>query len=250
MISKTAPSGRSFGSACRYVCQDLRRAEVLAVEGVRGHDLQLMQADFEVQQQFKPEKEKPVFHGVLSFPHGEDPGKEKMVEIGQKWLEEIGMANTQYAMILHSDKRHLHIHILANRVNNEGNIIGEGLIIKRGIKAAQKLTKEYGLKAENGKNLGETNFAALPRRDAKRYRIHSAMQAHLPRSHRLEDLEARLLEEGISTRFRLDPVSHERVGISFRIDGYSFKGSQVDAAYSLKNLERTLAENLRLALEQ
>lgn len=250
MISKIFLTGKSFGSTCRYLCEDLARSEVLAVEGVRGHDFQLMQEDFEVQHQFMPEKEKPVFHAVLSYPHGEDPGKEKIVEIGRKYLQEIEMANTQYAMVQHTDKKHLHVHILANRVNNDGKIIGQGLIVERGIKAAQKLTKEYGLKPENGKNLAETNIAALHEPDAKRYRLYLAIRDNAPGCQRLEDLEARLLENGISTRYRYDPASHERVGISFRSEGLSFKGSQVDAAYSLKNLERTMAENRRLSLKQ
>ncbi len=196
MISKVFLTGQSFGSTCQYLCEDLARSEVLAVEGVRGHDFRLMQEDFEVQHQFMPEKEKPVFHAVLSYPHGEDPGKEKMVEIGRKYLQEIEMANTQYAMVLHTDKKHLHIHILANRVNNDGKIIGQGLIIERGIKAAQKLTKEYGLKPEKEKNLAETNVAALHEPDAKRYRLYLAIRDHAPGCQRLEDLEARLLERG------------------------------------------------------
>src|ERR1700733_1396324 len=99
MTHKIFSNGRSFGDTCKYLCEDLERSEILAVEGVRGHDFRLMQKDFELQHQFKPEKKKPVFHSVLSYPHGEDPGTDKMVEIGRKYLQEIGMTNTQYAMI-------------------------------------------------------------------------------------------------------------------------------------------------------
>lgn len=241
MLSKIFITGKSFGETCKYVCQDLARAEVLAVEGVRGHDHRLMEKDFELQHQFMPGKEKPVFHGMLSFPPGEDPGDDKMVEIARKYLEEIRMTDTQYAIVKHTDKTHLHLHVLANRVNNEGKPIGEGLIVERGIKAARKLTREYMLRTEEGKNLKLTSLDSMRSDDAKRYRLYQAIRDALPGCRQVEDLEKRLLEKGITTRYKNDPVGGERCGISFRIENHSFKGSQVDKEYSFRNLERTLA---------
>jgi hypothetical protein len=195
-------------------------------------------------------KEKPVFHEVLSFPHGENPGDEKLVEIGRRQLEKIGMADTQHIIVKHTDKEHLHLHILANRVSNTGAIVGEGLVIERGIKAARELTEEYHLQPDRGKDLRETNRQALHEPDAKRYRLYEAIKEVLPDCQRMEDLEMRLLERGISTRYRIDRGSGERQGVSFRIENYCFKGSEVDRGYSLKGLEQTLAQQLKQALEQ
>ena len=254
-MSKVFLTGQSFGETARYLCLDLERAQVLAVEGVRGHDYQLMEEDFKMQHRLMPEKEKPVFHGMLSFPPGEDPGNEKMAEIARTWLQEIGMANTQYAIVKHTDKAHLHLHILANRVNNEGRIIGEGMIIERGIRAARKLTREYGLKAEEGKNLELTNLETMRSDDAKRYRLYAAIRDALPGCREMEDLEKRLFERGITTRYKTD-AEGERCGISFRIENHSFKGSQVDGAYSFRKLDQTvtlqreLQERQELALRK
>jgi len=245
MISKIFITGKTFGETCKYVCEEQTKAQVLYVEGVRGYDYRLMAADFELQHQFTPEKEKPVFHGVLSFPPGERPGDEIMVDIGRRYLQEIGMTDTQFAIVKHTDKEHLHLHIVANRVNNEGRIIGKGLIIERGIKAAQKLTREYALTPERSKNLELTHLEALHEPDQHRYRIYQVIRESLPYCWDLEDLEKRLLEKAISTRYRLDPATGERQGISFRIGDYCFRGSQVDPAYSLKNLERTLSPELK-----
>jgi len=258
MISKIFITGKTFGETCKYVCEELRqrpekeleRAQVLYVEGVRGHDYRLMAADFELQHQFTPEKEKPVFHGVLSFPPGERPDDEMMVDISRRYLQEIGMTDTQFAIVKHTDKEHLHLHIVANRVNNEGRIIGQGLIVERGIKAAQKLTREYQLTQEQAKNLELTHLEALHEPDQHRYRIYQAIRESLPYCWDLEDLEKQLLEKAISTRYRLDPATGERQGISFRIGDYCFRGSQVDPAYSLKNLERTLSLLPELKQEQ
>jgi hypothetical protein len=248
MMSKIFLTGRSFGETCNYVCQDLERALILDVEGVRGHDLRLMVFDFVSQHGTRPEREKAVFHAMLSFPPGEDPGDEKMVRIAREWLRETGMSGTQHAIVKHTDKEHLHLHIVANRVNNQGITIGKGLVIERGIKAAQKLTREHGLIPERGKNLRLTHLDALHEPDAKRYRLYQAIERRLPGCRDIDELEKRLLEEGITVRYRLNPVDKKREGISFRIENQAFAGYKVDPGCSFKRLEKRILQ-LRLELE-
>ena len=64
MISKVI-IGKTFYGACRYVCQDQRRAVVLDAEGVRSYDWKLMSEDFERQHALRPSLHKVVFHGIL-----------------------------------------------------------------------------------------------------------------------------------------------------------------------------------------
>jgi hypothetical protein len=250
MIGKIFLNGKTFGETCQYLCQEQTRAQVLYAEGVRSHDLQLMAADFEWQHRLMPEKEKPVFHSVLSFPPGEQVTHERLVEIGQKYLQRIGVVNTQYAFVKHTDKPHLHMHIIANKVDNDGYPTGKGLIIERGIKAAQELTREYQLRQEKGKSLEQTHRQALHQPDDIRYRIYEAIKQQLPSCQNLEDLEKALLKQGISVRYREDAKTDQRQGISFRLEQRSFKGSLVDKNYSLKGLEETLALQQRLRQEQ
>jgi hypothetical protein len=246
MLSKIFLTGKMFPETCRYVCEDLERAEVLDVEGVRAHDYELMAFDFASQHQTRPEREKPVFHAALTFPHGEDPGDEKLVSIARNYLREIGMVETQHAIVKHTDKEHLHLHIIANRVNNDGETIGKGMIVDRGIDAARKLTKFYQLKEEKGKNLERTNRDALHEPDAERYRLYEVIRKHLPLVGQMEDLEKRLQEEGVTVRYRHNPVDGVREGISFKIGRYAFAGNKVDPAFTLKKLEATM---LRQRLE-
>jgi len=250
MLSKVFITGKTFKETCQYVLQDLVRAEVLCVEGVRGHDHRLMAEDFELQHQLWPEKEKPVFHAALTFPKGEVVSDERMVSIARKYLEEIEMRNTQYAVVKHMDKEHLHMHIVANRIDNDGQIIGKGLIVERGIKAAERLTREFGLKQENGKHLDLTNMESLHEPDQKRYKLYQAIRRHLPECYRLEDLEKRLLTEGITVRYRHDPVSGQRQGISFRIENYSFAGYRVDKECTLRRLQQTMSLRQEQVLHQ
>lgn len=213
----------------------------MSAKDVRTHDVKLMAEDFERQLLLMPEKEKPVYHSVLSFPPEEQLSDKMLVELGERFLEKIGMVNTQYALVKHTDKEHLHVHVLANKVNNDGEPIGKGLIIERGIDAAKELTEEYGLWQHEGKRLDRTHREALHEPDAKRYHIYEVIQEVLPRCRGLGDLEKGLLERGITMRYRRDKETGERQGVSFRWDKASFKGSRVDPSFSLGGLERTLA---------
>jgi hypothetical protein len=91
----------------------------LIAEGVRGHDYKLMTADFELQQQLMPAKIQACFHSILSFHPAEKPSDEIMKDIAKKYLAELGITNTQYAITKHTDGAHLHLHIVANMVNND-----------------------------------------------------------------------------------------------------------------------------------
>jgi len=240
-MGKVFLTSKGFGETCQYLRREESQSQVLAVEGVRAHDVRLMAADFEWQHRLMPDKENPVFHGALSFPAGERVEDALLVEIGKKYMQKIGMVDTQYAFVKHTDKEHLHMHIVANRVNNDGEPIGKGLIIERSMNAARELTEEFGLRMEQGKHLERTHLEALHEPDAKRYRIYSAVCEVLPQCRNFGELEEGLREKGITVRYRHDPGTNERQGISFRLENRSFKGSGVDAEFSFKGLERTLA---------
>lgn len=250
MLSKIFITGKTFMDTCEYVCQDLARAQILEVQGVRGHDYTSMAQDFETQHQFWPEKEKPVFHAALTFPRGESPDDNTLTAIAREYLQKIEMTDTQYAVVKHTDKQHLHMHIIANRINDDGQIIGKGLIVERGIKAAKELTEQYHLRQEQGKHLSLTNMEALHAPDAVRYKIYQAIQKHLADCYRIEELEKRLITEGISMRYRYDPETKERQGVSFRMEKMSFAGYRVDPECTLKNLQQQLSLQQEQVLQQ
>ena len=105
MISKVI-IGKSFYGACKYICDDERRAVVLETEGVRDHSYKLMATDFEMQQAIRPSLKKAVFHGILSFYPGEKIDDQKMIAIAKEYLQKIGITNTQYAITKHTDRDH------------------------------------------------------------------------------------------------------------------------------------------------
>ncbi|GGA89163.1 relaxase/mobilization nuclease domain-containing protein [Puia dinghuensis] len=250
MIARIFPFTASFGRVCQYLCQDEERSEVLQVEGVRGHHYALMAMDFEAIHALRPGRSRPVFHGVLDFHPEEKVDNERMVEIARKYLEELKLVNTQYAFVKHIDRRHEHLHIVANRLDYDGNPI-ETFPIKLNSKdAVEKLVAEYGLLEAGKKNLRQTNWDALDQSETRLYIVYSRIKECLPGCQSLEELEQRLLQQGVDTRYRIDEETGRKIGISFRYQQEAFKGSRVDEDFSLPRLEETIAQQQRLALWQ
>lgn len=245
MISKVF-NGHNFYHACRYICSK-QGAEVLEAEGVRGHNYKYMADDFATQAGLRPSKKQACFHAVLSFYPGEKPSDELMAEIGRKYLERIGITNTQFAIAKHTDRAHLHLHIVANMVDNNGQSIKDGWIGLNGKKIAQQLTREYGLVIAEKKSLAQTNLEALSQSEANRYQVYRAILECLPLCRSMDDLAERLKEKGIETIYKYKGQTDERQGVSFRYGEDCFKGSKVDRKFSLHNLEKIMAVQQQVA---
>ena len=240
MISKIC-TGHHFYGALRYICQTLKQAEILAVEGVRDYDVKLMIEDFERQHSLRPEKNQACFHGILSFYPGEKPKDSQILEIAKKYLEGLSIRDTQYAIVKHTDKAHLHIHLIANMVNSEGKSISDRWVALRGKKLAQKLTLEYKLKQALSKDLSLTQYQNLREPGQYQYKIYAAVRHHLRGSRSMDELEDRLGPLGIEMQFKYKGQTNQRQGVSFGLGEYCFKGSTIDRQFSYGNLERTLS---------
>lgn len=244
MISKVIPA-HSFYHTCRYISTK-RDAELLISEGVREHNYKSMAEDFIRQQQQRPSKHLACFHGILSFYPGEKPSDELMKTIAKKYLDELGIVNTQYAVSKHTDKAHLHLHIVANLVGNDGKSINDSYIGLRGKKIAQRLTEEYKLIPAIHKTLDLTHLENLNQSEANRYKIYMAVAECLPKSKSMEELEDLLKPHGIEVQYKYKRGTDEKQGISFKLRKYSFKGSQVDRRYSYVGLQKTIIQQQSL----
>jgi len=195
-----------------------------------------------MQQALRPSLTKAVFHGIISFYPGEKIEDKMMAEIAKKYLQEMGIINTQFAIVKHIDKNHSHLHIIANLVNNNGETIKDNWIGLKGKKVAQKLTVEYGLKEAIFKNVELTNLEALNEREANKYFIYQTILEKLPYSKNINDLKEKLAKENIETLYKYKGNTNELQGISFKIGVYKYKGSEIDRKFSIKNVEKIIQQ--------
>lgn len=235
MISKQL-TAHSFYHTCRYIATK-PGAEWLVADGVRSHDYKLMAEDFLLQQSLRPTKKLACFHGILSFYPGEKPTDQTMKNLAEAYLQKLGIVNTQYAVCKHTDRAHLHLHIVANMVDYKGKAIKDGWLGLKGKKIAQELTQTHGLVVAEEKNLKLTNLQSLNNYQATRYKIYMAITASLPRCRSIDELKAVLGKQGIEAIYKYKGQTNEPQGISFKMGDTSIKGSAVDRKFSLRGLQ-------------
>ncbi|MCS3801443.1 relaxase/mobilization nuclease domain-containing protein [Niastella sp. OAS944] len=247
MISKVVPADSVYHT-CRYICNK-PGSEVLATDGVREFDYKLMAEDFIRQQQLRPGKQKAFFHGILSFHPTEKPSNETLTTIAAQYLDRLGIVDTQYSIVKHTDRSHLHLHVVANMVDNNGNVIKDNFTGMRGKKVAQQLTQEYKLIPAIKKDLALTNLENMNEHEVVRYKIYMAIAENLPNCNSLNDLVTRLKHQGIDTQFKYKGQTQEIQGVSFKTGNYSFKGSQVDRKFSFAGLQKALTDGIKENLD-
>lgn len=84
-----------------------------------------------------------MYHISLDFAHEDAPKLTDalMVEIAREYMRRMGITNTQYIVCRHTDREHQHLHIVANRVDNDGNTISDSNDNVHNVKYA-KLSRE------------------------------------------------------------------------------------------------------------
>ncbi len=234
MIGK-AIIGKSFGGCVKYV-MNKDTAELLDSQWVRTENAKLATADFNAIRQQNTKLKKAVWHATLSFAYPDKVDNQLMLQIAKEFIDKLGLSSTQYLIVRHRDTDHQHLHIVANRVQPNGNVVSDSYCKNRSAKACNELEEKYQLVvARHQKRKFISNDKIPPIRKAKQ-EIHLAILHCLDRGIKnLAQLHLALLEHGIE--MRIQEQSTGRVnGISFSKDGISIKGSSIDKSLSYGRL--------------
>ena len=221
-------------------------AILLAHEGVCAISNKTIADSFQIQASMRPKVKNPVKHVSLAFssqdinrfPDNEE-GDKLMVEIAKKWMEQMGIRNTQYIIARHHDTKHPHCHLVFNRIDNDGNLISDSNERIRNTKVCRTLTKQYGLYFAP-KNSKARNKSRLRLYQLRKYNLRSATLDALAVSRSWRDFFRILKSQGIDLRFNHAENSDKIRGISFCQNEYSIAGSKLDRDLSFNRLCVTL----------
>lgn len=238
-----------FGGIVNYANDQKNKkkcATLLAHEGVCAINNKTIADSFQIQASMRPKVKSPVKHVSLAFsshdisrfPDNEE-GDALMVEIAKKWMEQMGIRNTQYIIARHHDTKHPHCHLVFNRIDNDGNLISDSNERIRNTKVCRTLTKEYGLYFAP-KNSKARNKSRLRPYQLRKYNLRSATLDALAASRSWHDFFRMLKEKGIDVRFNHAENSDKICGISFCMDEFSIAGSKLDSDLSFNRLCETL----------
>ncbi|MFC6225036.1 relaxase/mobilization nuclease domain-containing protein [Hymenobacter artigasi] len=231
-----------------------KQPEVLLAVGVRETSASEMLEDFNRRRRQNPSLGNAVWHTAISFNPADAARLDsaKMLEIAERWVEEMKLNKTQYVIIRHHDREdNQHVHIVANRVGNNGKTVADNWNFLEARRINQLLEKEFNLTPARGSSQPELQHPErIEGPDRARAEIRQAIgrAVHAGVTERGE-LQKILRAQGIESR---EFVTKAGVvaGISFEKDGHRFNGSEVARDYGLAGLEKLLVRNRELHQEQ
>ena len=240
----------SFARVVNYV-NNPKKARLIDSKDVRLDDNATIARSMQGQADDKPGRKlkNPVYHISLDFAHEDAPKltDDLMVEIAREYMRRMGIVNTQYIVSRHTDREHQHLHIVANRVDNDGNAISASNDRVRNVKICKALTREYGLHFSKGKM--NVKRDRLRGKDKVKYQIYDAIKAALPHCNCWSDLCDRLAKQGIGVNFKYNRNEGKIIGVSFTKNEISFSGSRIDRSMSFYKLDKLFGSHIAEGME-
>ena len=222
---------QSFSKATNYVFKD-GRSEVIDSRGIVATDPQTAAACFKMQAIERPEIKSPVGHICISFHPDDTPRmtNDLMVEICEAYMKGMGIKDTQFLLVRHYDTNHSHMHLVFNRIDDNGKLISDRNWYVKNEKVCKEIKNQYGLTFSQGKQ--NVNLDRLRPDDRRRYEMYFDVKNALDAATSFTDFQHRLSSVGIGTTLKTASKTGELQGITFNRDGYSVKGSKLDRSLS------------------
>jgi hypothetical protein len=241
MIGKVI-TGRSFAGCIAYNLQR-EEASILDASGVRTTSVKDITSDFNFQRKLNPNLGQAVGHIVLSWS-AEDKVKLNdaiMVERAKEYMHKMKIRDTQYLIVQHTDRQHPHLHLVYNRVGNDGKTISDRYQKVVNAKVCKEITLKYGYHLAEGK--AQVNRRRLKGSDQIKYEIYDAIKAVAKVAQNWQQLEAALLKQGIQTHYKYLTGTDTVQGISFSKGITKFKGSEIDRGLSYGKINQLIEFN-------
>ena len=236
MIGKIK-KGSGFKGCVNYVLGK-EQAALLYADGVLTESRGDIIRSFCMQTGMNPDLKKPVGHIALSYSAVDAPklSDEKMIQLAQEYMREMKITDTQYIIVRHQDREHPHVHIVFNRIDNNGKTISDSNDMYRNEQVCKKLKEKHELYFAKGKEQVKQHRLKEP--DKTKYEIYTAVKNEIGKLRNWQQLKEQLTEKGIGIQFKYKGQTDEIQGVSFSKGEYTFKGSEIDRSFSYSKLDK------------
>lgn len=235
---------RAVFKGCVNYVLNKQGAKLIATEGVLHNNIEGIIQSFRTQRLIKPNIKHPVGHISLSY----SPDDEKrltdgaMITLAKEYMEHMGIKDTQYILVRHFDNGNPHVHLVYNRINNEGKVISDKNDHYRNEAVCKKLKDKYGL--TYGKSKDKVKQQKLKGKDRTKYQVYNVVKGALSKSTNWNDFEKLLKEKGVILSYKYKSNDPNVIqGVSFTKDNITLKGSEVDRKFSYSKIDAQLQEN-------
>lgn len=245
MIAK-AIKGKGFRGAVAY---DLQKGKsVLLDSNMSAKEKGSVNAfakEFGAIRALRPQLKKAVCHVSISLHPDENLSDNDWCKVAQTWLNDMGFTDNQYLVSRHTDTKHPHIHILVNRIRLDGSVVSDSHDYKRQEAVMRKLEKEFGLmQVKNSKEVeksspkkGELEQAIRRQEPSVRMLLQEIISNTLSKPMRLKDFISELQKNNVEVKLN-QATTGTISGISFSMNGVSFKGSKIGKGFTWNALKQ------------
>ena len=212
MISKIS-IGSGIGGCLDYLMNEKKGPVVLVAQGM-SDTKKKAKADFRAWAYINPKLTKNVLHIPLSFspadkqklisdPHLKEKIISRYVELMSK--QGYGLNKSQYIAIEHHDTKHPHIHLVFNRIDENGKTIKDGFIALNSKKVCKQITKEFDLTLAESKSKTINKDLQYGKEKLKTEIYQTLFDLKLRNKYvSLNDIEKKLSEKNIELQLIID----------------------------------------------
>ncbi|MBA4198223.1 MAG: hypothetical protein C0459_11785 [Chitinophaga sp.] len=192
---------------------------------------------------------KYVWHTKISFAPEDIVNEQMMQEVINEYAEANQLYDTQFFAVRHDDTpNHAQIHIMANRVMDNGKLLSHADINRRDILFSRTMEEKHGLrKVGNKKHLENINLHHFGNiADRQKIQIYSAIKDALLITTDKNELYAMLAKMNVSIRANVNNPEEFIFCLTQAIENekqYSFKGRTIDAGLTGNQIINKLQQN-------
>lgn len=255
MIGKIS-SGSSFGGCMSYITRekqdklpkDKQVWRVLGSDGVRldigeGNWRKSVVQDMERPMLSRSKIKEPCGHISLGFsPKDSDRlTDDYMLKIAEEYMEKMGITDTPYIIVRHTDKPHSHCHIMFSRVDYDGKIIKSATNRYRNKAVCLDLTLRHNL------TMGTDSFSLDPEklRGSERSKVEIRQIANEVLSDtavlNVAAFIERMKDRGVKVEVLRDKTPEQKMKtLIYRKGNHSFVASKIGKRFTPNNVVKEL----------
>ncbi len=213
---------------------------------------------FQATANLRPDIEKPVWHQSLRLPEDENLTPEKWAEVANEYMQKMGFtAQNPRIYIQHNDRDGEHIHIIASRIDTNGQCHNGSHESMKSTRIIAELEQKHGLTQTKTAETDRNGKTVMPERTRmkKNERDMALREQELPQRRTIQMLVDRVIKriggvmgfsakelaetleaEGVKVNPNISKTTGTFNGFSFYMGNQYFKGSQLGGAYTKKGL--------------
>lgn len=121
-------------------------SELLAIENYPSDNVRDLCRELEYISSMRASVKDPVFHAMISYAYDEEVSKDDMLIHAREYLTAMGYGTQPYGVFLHTDRDHVHIHLVTTRIDRKTlKKISDSNEGWRTLKILKRMERKYGL---------------------------------------------------------------------------------------------------------